>query len=104
MTHPPAASKAKRKADDRDRKRRDREEMRQAGIPDQRMLDAAIVDALRDAILDQGGIHAPAEMALFKEILKRSAETLRDRRQKGIPLNRANMHSAIANRLIPMPD
>ena len=101
---PREPSKADRKRDDRNRKRVAREEMRQAGIPDPRMLDAAIVDALRDAILDQGGIQDPAVMALLRDVLRRSAETLRDRRQKGLPLARAKMHTAIANRLVPIPD
>lgn len=102
LTHPPA-DKAARKADDRERKRRDRTAMREAGIPDQRMLDAAIVEAIRDAIAT-GGVPDGSTKIPLREVIQRAARSLQGRTQKGIALDRFEMHRAIANRIAPRGD
>jgi hypothetical protein len=102
LTHPPA-SKAARKAADRERKREAREAMRRAGVPDARMLDAAIVDAMRDAIA-VGGVPDGSTTIPFREVVWRAARSLQGRTQQGIALDRAEMHRALANRLAPRRD
>ncbi len=47
---PAPSSRAARRNADRQRKRDERQALRDRGAPDPRQLDAAIVDALRDAL------------------------------------------------------
>ncbi|WP_342163962.1 hypothetical protein [Methylobacterium sp. SD21] len=100
LAHPVTASKAARKAADRERKREARKAMRQAGVPDPRMLDAAIVDAMRDAIAAGGGPDGSTTIPL-REVLRLAARSLQGRTQQGIALDRAEMHRSLANRLAP---
>ncbi|MCE4222123.1 hypothetical protein HCU64_00015 [Methylobacterium sp. C25] len=102
MTHT-APSRAARRDADRRRKREAREAMRAAGIPDARLLDAAIVDALRDLVLSYG-VPNEKTMVAFRDVLRLALDGLQGREQQGIPLNRAQMHLALANRLAPRQD
>ncbi|GJE83906.1 MULTISPECIES: hypothetical protein [Methylorubrum] len=103
MPHPPTVSARARREADRDRKRAERQARRDAGAPDPRALDAAIVDALRDALQTgsgTGGLHPSVRL---DDVLRRALGHLQRRTNGGAPLQREAVHQAVANRLAPPP-
>ncbi|QIJ77450.1 hypothetical protein GU700_24410 [Methylobacterium sp. NI91] len=98
---PAPSSRAARRDADRARKRAARQALREAGAPDPRQLDAAIVDALRDAILapsGQGG--AMLRYVEVKAVIKGARERLRGRANGGVALRQAAIYEALGERLM----
>lgn len=100
------ASKASRRDADRARKRAARQALREAGAPDPRQLDAAIVDALRDALLASAasGGTRPGERLVasavdVKEVLRLALRGLRGRESGGVPLQTTAIREALVVRL-----
>jgi hypothetical protein len=101
MPHPPTVSARARREADRDRKRAERAARREAGAPDPRALDAALVDALRDALQGTSGHGALRPSVRLDDILRRALGHLRGRTNRGVPLQREAVHQALSNRLAP---
>ncbi|CAO4148494.1 hypothetical protein CLBKND_04792 [Methylorubrum aminovorans] len=102
---PAPSSRAARRDADRQRKRAARQALREAGAPDPRQLDAALVDALRDAILapsGEGG--AMLRYVEVKAVLRVARERLRGRAHGGSPLRQDAVDEALAARLVPPRD
>lgn len=103
MPHPPTVSARARREADRDRKRAERQARRDAGAPDPRALDAAIVDALRDALQGGSGHGALRPYVQPRDIIRLALGHLHGRTNGGVPLRREAVHQALANRLAPPP-
>lgn len=107
----PPASKASRRDADRQRKRAARQALREAGAPDPRQLDAALVDALRDALLASAssrgtrpGEPLVASVVDAREVLRLALRGLRGRESGGVPLQTAAIREALVARLAPPQD
>ncbi|KQP18531.1 hypothetical protein ASF25_11810 [Methylobacterium sp. Leaf100] len=105
------ASKATRRDADRARKRAARQALREAGAPDPRQLDAAIVDALRDVLLacanavgNRPGEPLVASVVDAREVLRLALRGLRGRDSGGVPLQTEAIRAALVARLAPPQD
>ncbi len=103
-TAPALSSRAVRRDADRQRKRDERQALRDRGAPDPRQLDAAIVDALREALVAPAGQGAVRRHADLADILTSAARALRGRTHGGVSLRREAIHQALADRLAPRQD
>ncbi|MGU3449788.1 hypothetical protein [Methylobacterium sp. 391_Methyba4] len=101
---PALSSRAARRDADRQRKRAERQALRDAGAPDPRQLDAAIVDALRDALRPPAGQGAVRRHVDLHDILGGAARALRGKAHGGVSLRREAIHAALADRLAPRQD
>lgn len=98
---PAPSSRAARRDADRQRKRDERQALRDRGAPDPRQLDAAIVDALRDAILAPSGeARAMLRYVEVKAVIKGARERLRGRANGGVALRQAAIYEALGERLM----
>ncbi len=99
------SSRAARRDADRARKRAVRQALRDAGAPDPRQLDAAIVDALREALLAPSGTAgAMLRYVEVKAVIKGARARLRGRAHGGAPLRQDAVDEALAARLVPARD
>lgn len=105
------ASKASRRDADRARKRAARQALREAGVPDPRQLDAAIVDALRDTLFASAssggtrpGERLVASVVDAREVLRLALQGLRGRESGGVPLQPQAIRAALVARLAPPLD
>lgn len=98
---PAPSSKAARRDADRARKRAERQALRDAGAPNPRQLDAAIVDALREALVAPAGQGAVRRHVDIHDVLKGAARALRGKCHGGVSLRREAIHAALADRLAP---
>ncbi|GJD65660.1 hypothetical protein MPEAHAMD_5855 [Methylobacterium frigidaeris] len=103
-TAPAPSSKAARRDADRARKRAERRALRDAGAPDPRQLDAAIVDALRDALRPPRGQGSVRRHVDIHDVLRGAATALRGRSHGGVSLRREAIHRVLADRLAPRQD
>ncbi|CAO4181361.1 hypothetical protein EEDFHM_03906 [Methylorubrum populi] len=103
MPHPMTVSARARREVDRDRKRAERAARRESGAPDPRALDAALVDALRDALQTGSGTGGLHRSVRLDDVLRRALGYLRVRTNAGVPLRREAVHAALSNRLAPPP-
>lgn len=101
MPHPPTVSAKARREADRDRKRAERAARREAGAPDPRLLDAAIVDGLRDALASPDRHPGILPHASLRDVLRHALAHLRARSPADAPLQREAVHRAISKRLAP---
>lgn len=101
---PALSSRAARRDADRQRKRAERQALRDAGAPDPRQLDAAIVDALRDALVAPAGQGVVRRHADIHDVLRGAALALRGKAHGGVSLRREAIHQALADRLAPRQD
>ncbi|GJE47034.1 hypothetical protein GOFOIKOB_0053 [Methylobacterium tardum] len=101
---PAPSSRAARRDADRQRKRAERQALRDAGAPDPRQLDAAIVDALRDALVAPAGQGVVRRHVDIHDVLRGAARALRGRTHGGVSLRREAIHAALADRLAPRQD
>ncbi|SFU50717.1 hypothetical protein [Methylobacterium sp. UNCCL125] len=101
---PVLSSRAARRDADRKRKRDERQALRDRGAPDPRQLDAAIVDALREALVAPAGQGAVRRHVDLADILTGAARALRGRTHGGVVLRREAIHAALADRLAPRQD
>lgn len=102
---PAPSSRAARRDADRQRKRAARQALREAGAPDPRQLDAALVDAFRDALAAPSGTAgAVLRHVDVHDVIRAAARALRGRANGGMTLRREAIHQAIADRLAPPRD
>ena len=101
MPHPPTVSAKARREADRLRKQAERQARRDAGAPDPRLLDAAIVDGLREALQSPGGHPGILPQASLKDVLRHALRHLKARSPADAPLQREAVHLAISKRLAP---
>ncbi len=101
---PAPSFKAARRDADRARKRAERQALRDAGAPDPRQLDAAIVDALREALVPPSGQGTVRRHVDIHDVLRGAAKALRGRSHGGVSLRREAIHQALADRLAPRQD
>ncbi len=98
---PAPSSRAARRDADRQRKRDERQALRDRGAPDPRQLDAAIADALREALVAPAGQGVVRRHVDIHDVLKGAARALRGRTHGGVSLRREAIHAALAERLAP---
>lgn len=98
---PAPSARAARRDADRQRKRAERQALRDAGAPDPRQLDAAIVDALREALVAPAGQGVIRRHVDIHDILQGAARGLRGKAHGGVSLRREAIHAALADRLAP---